>query len=342
VLLLQFRSATCALHSLRTILTRLQFGSLLSYQTESGQPPNTFDIDMSEWDQWMKWDASADGLPVMDPMSSGENDNAATTTKWQNGLMRQPSDVSFDDVLVDDTPLEFDGPCLSPTEGFPFESSSSPDSIYVDQPTDERRGSYFGFSTLSLAEQRNLQDIAMPYLMHPAEIMPEQEDAAALSSSSSSSSPKPKVKAPSKKRKSSAASKPDAGELCQSRKRGHNAIEKKYRTNLNDKIVALRDCIPSPCTFLDGQIIKDESKDDEDSSKDASYKYGKAAVLTRAVEYITHLEETMTVLGVEADILKARVLAFEKLAMSRTLVMNNSNLSARPLNIESLDTIKAG
>lgn len=42
--------------------------------------------------------------------------------------------------------------------------------------------------------------------------------------------------------------------LCQSRKRGHNAIEKKYRTNLNAKIELLREGVPSICGSNGGNL----------------------------------------------------------------------------------------
>ncbi|CRK04020.1 hypothetical protein BN1708_017070, partial [Verticillium longisporum] len=54
----------------------------------------------------------------------------------------------------------------------------------------------------------------------------------------------------SRKRKSSADAEDDEDELDEDgnqpvKKTAHNMIEKRYRTNLNDKIAALRDSVPS-------------------------------------------------------------------------------------------------
>lgn len=68
-------------------------------------------------------------------------------------------------------------------------------------------------------------------------------------------------------------------------KSSHNMIEKKYRTNINSKIVALRDAVPS----LRIAAGKDVSVAELEGLTPAS-KLNKASVLTKATEYIKHLE----------------------------------------------------
>lgn len=70
-------------------------------------------------------------------------------------------------------------------------------------------------------------------------------------------------------------------------KTSHNMIEKRYRTNINDKILALRDCVPSlRCVVTGGP----RPAEDLEGLTPAS-KLNKATVLTKATEYIMHLQK---------------------------------------------------
>lgn len=65
-------------------------------------------------------------------------------------------------------------------------------------------------------------------------------------------------------------------------KRSHTVIEKRYRTNLNQKIAALRESVPS---------LRIDSSDPADLGGLApASKLNKATVLSKAMEYIQHLE----------------------------------------------------
>lgn len=70
-------------------------------------------------------------------------------------------------------------------------------------------------------------------------------------------------------------------------KTSHNMIEKRYRTNINDKILALRDCVPSLRCVVSGGPRQGE---DLEGLTPAS-KLNKATVLTKATEYIQHLQK---------------------------------------------------
>lgn len=69
-------------------------------------------------------------------------------------------------------------------------------------------------------------------------------------------------------------------------KSSHNMIEKRYRTNINDKIQILRDCVPSLKILC--------MEDGEDSvaldGLQPAKKLNKATILSKATEYIKHLE----------------------------------------------------
>ncbi len=88
-------------------------------------------------------------------------------------------------------------------------------------------------------------------------------------------------------------------------KRSHNAIEKRYRTNLNHKIAALRDAVPSL------RKLHDPVADDIDGLPSAP-KLNKATVLSKAIEYIQHLESRNQRLEEENAVLKECVSAMEE------------------------------
>lgn len=106
------------------------------------------------------------------------------------------------------------------------------------RPSVARRSESFG---LSSQEESKLRNIAMPTQA--------QQQPYPASPNSSASSPEPCEN--SRKRKSSVEdddeedSPPPTTRGHPVKKTAHNMIEKRYRTNLNDKIAALRDSVPS-------------------------------------------------------------------------------------------------
>lgn len=105
---------------------------------------------------------------------------------------------------------------------------------------------------------------------------------------------------------------PVTGSRKQPKKTAHNMIEKRYRTNLNEKIAALRDSVPSLRVMAGTSRIDD---DEEDLGGLApAHKLNKATVLAKATEYIRHLEKRNKRLQEENDKLNNRLNTFEKLA----------------------------
>lgn len=84
-------------------------------------------------------------------------------------------------------------------------------------------------------------------------------------------------------------------------KTSHNMIEKRYRTNINDKILALRNCVPSLRCIINGPGPGEN--DDLDGLTPAS-KLNKATVLTKATEYINHLQKKNQMLMRELEELR--------------------------------------
>jgi hypothetical protein len=106
---------------------------------------------------------------------------------------------------------------------------------------------YTTMGTLTPAQQEKLRSIAMPSHLQYNNQRGSPASSTSMRKSQSVSSPESNE---SRKRKSSAEVEDDddedsGGQHPPVKKTAHNMIEKRYRTNLNDKIAALRDSVPS-------------------------------------------------------------------------------------------------
>ena len=89
-------------------------------------------------------------------------------------------------------------------------------------------------------------------------------------------------------------------------KRSHNIVERRYRTNINDKIAALRDSVPSL------RDAKDSRPRSIHSDSHPTHKLNKGTVLSTAVEYIRNLEKDNRRLELEISHLRARLRTSEQ------------------------------
>ncbi|KAI8957836.1 hypothetical protein F5Y11DRAFT_360489 [Daldinia sp. FL1419] len=150
------------------------------------------------------------------------------------------------------------------------------------------------------------------------------DSAGPLYKSSSISSPEDQSlssKSNSRKRKSSVDIDDDDDDDLDShqpvKKTAHNMIEKRYRTNLNDKIAALRDSVPSLRIMSKSARGEDTTEDREElHGLTPAHKLNKATVLSKATEYIRHLEKRNLRLVDENSAMQQRIAAFEKLFMA--------------------------
>ncbi|KAF3810158.1 Sterol regulatory element-binding protein 1 [Colletotrichum gloeosporioides] len=176
---------------------------------------------------------------------------------------------------------------------------------------------------LTPAQQEKLRNIAMPahlqYQSPKSEPSPgsatSDHKAAGLSSPDAHDSSKA-----SRKRKSSADVDDEDDEDDENqpvKKTAHNMIEKRYRTNLNDKIAALRDSVPSLRIMSKSARGEDTTEDREElHGLTPAHKLNKATVLSKATEYIRHLEKRNNRLLDENSAMQNRIAAFEKLFMA--------------------------
>ncbi|OTB02174.1 hypothetical protein M426DRAFT_62659 [Hypoxylon sp. CI-4A] len=150
------------------------------------------------------------------------------------------------------------------------------------------------------------------------------DSAGPIYKSSSISSPEDQSlssKSNSRKRKSSIDVDDDDDDDLDShqpvKKTAHNMIEKRYRTNLNDKIAALRDSVPSLRIMSKSARGEDTTEDREElHGLTPAHKLNKATVLSKATEYIRHLEKRNVRLVDENSAMQQRIAAFEKLFMA--------------------------
>jgi hypothetical protein len=133
-------------------------------------------------------------------------------------------------------------------------------------------------NTLTAAQQQKLRSIAMPSHLRYKH---QQSPVSTSSASKSLSGLSPKCQ-PTRKRKSSADAEDDessAGQNPPVKQTAHNVIEKRYRTNLNDKIAALRDSVPS-LRIMSKSVRGEDTADDREELQGLTpaHKLNKATV----------------------------------------------------------------
>ncbi|KAK8069762.1 sterol regulatory element binding protein Sre1, partial [Apiospora phragmitis] len=190
------------------------------------------------------------------------------------------------------------------------------------------------YNTLTEAQREKLSKIAMPphlqYHSSPKS-EPSPESASSIRKSPFMSSPEGQSQS-GRKRKSSADDDEDDDDLEHPMKKSaHNAIEKRYRTNLNDKIAALRDSVPSLRIMSKSARGEDTTEDREElHGLTPAHKLNKATVLSKATEYIRHLEKRNNRLMEENNTMQARIAAFEKLFLSGAMNGSLSPIQQQP------------
>jgi hypothetical protein len=311
------------------------------------------DFGRSDWNEWMQWDpASGQNAEPKPPLNAQgpicylkPGQRPPIYTRRQNSQLRDPTvRLQSNNIPVTDSapqgngtaytfggnvdqpaPFQFDGALSSPSVG----DGQQQNGFYSPQGWDQqqRNGENAMFSPVGLEQQGMMSDgqggpLSTPSLHHS----PNSVNQAQTSSSSIQSSPEPVQTNSTKKRKSSAveetASQGKKDKPPPVKKTAHNMIEKRYRTNLNDKIAALRDSVPSLRVMSRGNGAVEEDDDPEDlEGLTPAHKLNKATVLSKATEYIRHLEKRNKRLQDELNVVKSRLENYEKMSLSGTMAL---------------------
>ena len=306
------------------------------------------DFARSDWNEWMQWDPASQNAEMKPPLNAQgpicylkPGNKLPIYNRRQNSQLRgptirlQPNEGAVKSSSVQDTndttytfgngepppPFQFDnGSLSSPSAG----EGQQPGGYYSPHEWDQQQGGSANSMFSPVDQQAPLSGGQVPPLSTPSlHHSPNSVHLAHTSSSSLQSSPEPGPPNNTKKRKSSAVDetatpgKKDKGAPV--KKTAHNMIEKRYRTNLNDKIAALRDSVPS-LRVMSRNGNGDEEDDPEDlEGLTPAHKLNKATVLSKATEYIRHLEKRNKRLQEELSACKQRLESYEKMALSGTM-----------------------
>ncbi|KAG5948542.1 hypothetical protein E4U53_006243 [Claviceps sorghi] len=228
-----------------------------------------------------------------------------TDAAWQMPVFDQSQDGAFN----------FDGFTPVDVKSNVMFETPTPDPLSVEPPAP---------AAMSPAMQQKLKNIAMP-----AHLQYHSPKSASSPDSAKSDCKGPALASPdfldsSQKdnRKRKVSSEPEDDDDVDDedkpiKKTAHNMIEKRYRTNINDKIAALRDSVPSLRIMSKSARGEDTTEDREElHGLTPAHKLNKATVLSKATEYIRHLEKRNNRLLDENAAMQVRIAAFEKLLMS--------------------------
>lgn len=272
--------------------------NLLSSMQKDSQTDSAADDFTREWNQWMRWD---DQAPVTTTDSTQPSRLASAATANHN-----TSPVQFkEESLPQQSPLTSDNFTLDAnfTQPTPSQPQEQHASFFIGSPFEAEEPLHNPFQSPSL--QR-------PILQR------------ASGSNDSMDTAKPPSTGSSKKRKSvTEDDQANAQELSSdskklpAKKRSHNVIEKRYRANLNEKIAELRDSVPSLRATQKAQgHSPDHPHHDDDEDLEGvtpANKLNKASILSKATEYIHHLETRNRKLDKENVALKARMRKLERM-----------------------------
>lgn len=298
-------------------------------------------------DDWPSWDKieqspESDFFLKSELLDSPDLTSIPVMSPQLNSSMDMASSTALDDVAFGREGINDTRPLFQPPQslGISHQAQQSMPSSTTSRPSTAQ-------TTNTTSQAMAPASTATQERRYPARSNLKRKSS---SSSSTPSSPRSSCSPPpAQRRHTSSSSKEESSSTSATtkttlgpKKTAHNMIEKRYRTNLNDKIAALRDSVPALRVMVHrlehpdagdlgagGSVdvsIMDEIKaeagldgaDEDMSGLTPAHKLNKATILSKATEYIAHLEKKNRNLAKENTALRNRVEGFEMLVMSRS------------------------
>ena len=249
------------------------------------------------WDDWMRWIPSQMQSPKPSNTQgqlcypNNGNNRLHNRRQNQNTSLDAPAPPTTNEEVVpasSSIPFTFCQAIDNPPGQLSSSSATSPvaDPMPSAAPTTWTSISHQAKSnSTALVSPLSVDNQVSPIIDPLRRRSPDSPRIQPSSPSSAPSSPEPPSVVDNKKKRKSSAD-DDASDKPPSKqpikKTAHNMIEKRYRTNLNDKIAALRDSVPSLRV-----MARSGNGDDEDELEDLeglapAHKLNKATVLSKA------------------------------------------------------------
>ena len=316
-----------------------------------------------DWEEWLRWDPAADyGSPEDGTLHSGSSKNDSPiqdsvmpvdTELFGKGDTLAPPLIMGEDTFDFGTGNGDDaflfGAQNDGTAEFDFQSLMPMEQQNAGMPKLDTNAETWGANGALDANSVNLSALTnetyqtLPSAGTVSSTAPSMHfspEASQNGTSVTSNSPDPPKKRGGRKRKAEVEAEikeqngdsNGSGDEPPVKKTSHNVIEKRYRNNLNDKIVELRNSVPALRAV--GRANGNNEDDEDLEGLTAAHKLNKATVMAKATEYIKHLEKRNKTMSDEMDALKARLAAVESAigkSRDRQASMSNSppNASGR-------------
>lgn len=216
-----------------------------SYSEKSNSPSSHHEGNLTQANDWMNWELRDEDIAFADdPLFALEHQNALGQ---DSGL-----DFPLDNATITTSTMKSSGPEFIITPEMlrdVLDAADAPEITHSVAPPHAAGGTKRKISSCSLEECSDGQESSTSQIDRPAgEAEQSAKDAASAPKKRSTGPRPPKV--------------------------SHNVIEKRYRSNLNDKILELRDTIPSLRIEADA----------------GNNKHAKGRIISTATEYIRDLE----------------------------------------------------